>query len=42
MLARRGHNYRLLIPAAVVVGVGLLGWFLLGKDLKRYIRISTM
>jgi hypothetical protein len=37
----RNHN-RLLIQAAVLIGLGLLGWIYLGRDLKRYIRISTM
>jgi hypothetical protein len=42
MLAKQGRRHRLLVPAAMVIGLGVVGWILLGKDLIRYIRISTM
>lgn len=42
MLAKQGRHFGLLIPAAMVIGLGVLGWIYLGKDVKRYIRISLM
>jgi hypothetical protein len=42
MLARRERHRHLLIPAVVVLGLGVLGWKYLGKDLVRHIRINTM
>jgi hypothetical protein len=33
---------RLTITGVVIVGLGLAAWAYLGKDLMRYIKISTM
>ncbi len=42
MMTKNGRHYGLLIPAAMVIGLSVLGWIYLGKDVKRYIRISLM
>lgn len=32
----------LVVTGAVVVGLGLLAWYELGPDLRRYLKISSM
>ncbi len=40
--ASTGGWTRLEIGALVVVGLGLLGWYVLGPDLRRYMKIRSM
>jgi hypothetical protein len=32
----------LLVTGAVVVGLGLLAWYYVGPDLRRYLKIHSM
>jgi hypothetical protein len=45
-LARRpepaGPSTTLLVMGAVVVGLGLLAWYYVGPDLRRYLKIHSM
>jgi hypothetical protein len=37
-----GSSWGLMISGAAAVGLGLLAWYYLGPDLRRYIKIERM
>jgi hypothetical protein len=39
---RSGSGTGLLIAGAAAVGLGLLAWYYLGPDLRRYLKIRNM
>jgi hypothetical protein len=40
--AAEAYRKKLMIAGAIAIGVGALGWYLFGPDLRRYMKIRSM